>query len=441
LDKLILKQEQKTEYNIGEEVLYNNLTVLSKPFKETLTYKERVCPSGHHIKLIKVFAIDEEHCPECGLKFEKEDNPAQQLDVYFFTAKTPDDEKISIFSTNKVSLNIYDKINVLGNAVTIVSRTKGIYHSGVFVQSDKAVEKYAEETIVQKSFFTKKTAINEFMANRPIPNYPEDVLFAWKHALFLAMVKTDINILTMAEPSFGKTESALQVKEITNGTYVDTPNSSAIALIGTAVKDIAGGYHFEGGAIFQARNNVLIVDEVEKMKDYNYLRQINTLIANHSFTYRKANIFYEDNNFHISFLGYGNPNTKNMLFNGVPKYIIENTFYHNPEFLSRMHLIFAFKNKGIDTTNIRQINLEGIKTFIRFARSIKVKPISKETAGLISNLSAEFMSKNNDGRIFVKVKDLCEAEAKLNLSDTVTEKEVSEVRNLLNVSNRLLFER
>jgi len=245
----------------------------------------------------------------------------------------------------------------------------------------------------------------------------------------------------MAEPSFGKTESALQIKEITNGTYVDTPNSSAIALIGTAVKDIAGGYHFEGGAIFQARNNVLIVDEVEKMKDYNYLRQINTLIANHSFTYRKANIFYEDNDFHLSFLGYGNPNTKNMLFNGVPKYIIENTFYHNPEFLSRMHLIFAFRNKGIDTTNVRQINLEGIKTFIRFARSIKVKPMSKEVAGLISSLSAEFMSKNNDGRMFVKVKDLCEAEAKLNLSDTITEREVNEVRNLLNISNRLLFER
>ena len=156
---------------------------------------------------------------------------------------------------------------------------------------------------------------------------------------------------------------------------------------------MTGSYHFEGGAIFQSRGgNVLLVDEVEKMMDYNYLRQINSLIANHTFNYRKANIVYEDNDFHISFVGFGNPNTKGMLFQGIPKYIIDSTFSHNPEFLSRMHLIFAFRNKGSDTSGIRKINMESIKGFINYARSIVVKEPEQETIAKITELAKDYAS-------------------------------------------------
>ena len=432
---------QEVVYNIGKKISYPKLLVLSKPLLQELTYKKMTCPAGHIVKLIKIFALDEKYCPVCSLKYDEKENPTEKLDVYTFTAKTMQDEKIEIFSTSQSDIDIYNLISIEnGNEVSVASKNRGVFHKGLFVENG-TIKKFVENVQIQKSFLTKERAIEEFMANRPIPNYPKEFYDAWKHAWFLAMVKSDINILTVAEAGFGKTEAALQAKEIIDGAYIDTPNSSSIAIIGSAIKDITGSYHFEGGAIFQAKNNLLIVDEVEKMKDYNYLRQVNTLLANHTFTYRKANIFYEDNNFHISFFGLGNPNTRGMQFNGIPKFIIDNTFSHNPEFLSRMHLIFAFRNKGSDTSQIRKISTDALTGFVNYARSIVVKEPSKEITEMITDLAKEYASKTNDSRAYIKVLNLCEAEAKLNLSQYITEKEVEEVRNLLEISIKLLYDR
>lgn len=432
-------QSQSQSYNVGKKISYPKLLVLSKPLLQELTYKKMTCPAGHTINLVRIFALDEKYCPVCSQRYDEKEKPTEKLDIYSFMARDMNDEKIEVFSTKPVDIDIYNTISIEeGNEVSVASKNKGVFRKGILVNKG-SINKFVENKTIQKSFLTKEKAIEEFMSNRPIPNYPKEIYDAWKHAWFLSMVKSDINILTIAEAGFGKTEAALQSKEITDGAYIDTPNSSAIAIIGSAIKDISGSYHFEGGAIFQAKNNLLIVDEVEKMQDYNYLRQVNTLLANHTFTYRKANIFYEDNDFHISFFGLGNPNTRGMLFNGMPKFIIDNTFSHNPEFLSRMHLIFAFRNKGSDTSHIKKVNMESLKGFVNHARSIIVKEPSKDIAGKISELAKEYASKTNDSRAYVKAINLCEAEAKLNLSDVITEREIEEVRNLLNISIKLLY--
>ena len=436
----ISKSQQ--QYNIGELVSYPELLVLSKPYQQQLTYKEMECANQHKVRIIKLFALDEKYCPICQIKYDDKESPTEKLNVYAFTAKKEND-KIMFYSMKPVDIEIYDKISIKdGNSVSVASKYKGVFNQGVLLTDKATVEKFVQEKSIQKSFLTKEKAIEEFMANRPIPNYPTEVYNAWKHCLFLSMVKSDINVLTIAEAGFGKTEAALQMKELTDGAYVDTPLTSSVALIGIAIKEMTGSYHFEGGAIFQSRGgNVLLVDEVEKMMDYNYLRQINSLIANHTFNYRKANIVYEDNDFHISFVGFGNPNTKGMLFQGIPKYIIDSTFSHNPEFLSRMHLIFAFRNKGSDTSKIRKINMESIKGFINYARSIVVKEPEQETIAKITELAKDYASKTNDSRAFIKVKNLCSAEAKLNLSQEITDKEINGIKELLDIQIRLLYER
>ncbi len=430
------------KYNVAQSISFHKLIVLSKPIRQQLTFREVECSNKHKIRMIKIFALDEKYCPLCHEKYDNVSTPTQSIDAWFFTAKS-ENEKILIYSFIPTNLEIYNEIKIEnGFSVSVLSKSKGIFYKGVVLLENSIIQPNLSSINIQKSFLTKEAAMQEFMANRPQPNYPQEIYDAWKHALFLSMTKSDINVLTIAEPGFGKTEAALQIKEITDGTFVDTPNSSSVALIGTAIKDISGSYHFEGGAIFQSRGgNVLLVDEVEKMMDYNYLRQINTLIANHTFTYRKANIVYEDPDFHISFVGFGNPNTKGMLFKGIAKFIIDETFFHNPEFLSRMHLIFAFRNKGSDTSKIRKINLEGVKGYINYARSIVVKEPDQEITAKITELAKDYALKTNDSRAFIKVKNLCEAEAKLNLSQNITETEIDSIKNLLDISIKLLYEK
>jgi hypothetical protein len=431
-------------FNLGKKItMQNELLVLSVPSNEQLAYQQLECPNGHKINLIKLFSKDDKYCPLCQEKFITRDVPTETIGVYHYFVRNKKQEKMEIYSLEPININIYDKINIKeGNEIVIITKHNATFNNGIFVRKADHINKYKKEMIVQRSFLTKELVIQEFMSNRPRINYDWKYVSAWRQAMFLAMVKTGISILTIGAAGIGKSEMALQIKEITDGAYIDTPLTSSVAIIGTAIRDFNGGYHFEGGAIFQAKDNVLIVDEVEKMQDYNYLRQINGILANHNFTYRKANIFYEDPKFYVSFIGSGNPRTRNANFNGIPKYIIDNTFMQNPEFLSRMHLIFAFKNKGMITDEMKpKVNIEGLRGFVNYAKSIVVKQPDEFILKKISELVQEYASKTNDIRAYAKVLELCEAEAKLNLSDRITEREVNEIRELLNISQELLYEK
>jgi len=436
--------EKKLIFNLGEKIIdYKELLVLSKPSSQQLAYQELECANGHTINMIKMFAKDEKFCPNCEAKFITKDIPTDTINIYHFTVKDIAQGKLDIYSAELPEIDIYNKINISEcYKIPVVTKHKTAFNNGLFIEKAGNITKFKRDLAIQKSFLTKERAIEEFMSNRPLLNYEWKYVYAWRQALFMSMVKTGISILTIAEAGTGKSESALQMKEITDGAYIDTPNSTSISVIGSAIKEISGNYHFEGGAIFQAKDNVLLIDEVEKMRDYNYLRQLNGILANHHFTYRKANIFYEDDKFYMSFVAFGNPRTRNAEFKGVPKYIIEETFKFNPEFLSRMHLTFAFRNKGMITDNIKpSINIEGLRGFVNYARSIVVKQPDEFMVKKISELTQEYASRTNDIRAYVKVMELCEAEAKLNLSDRITEREVSEVRELLNISQDLLYEK
>ena len=85
--------------------------------------------------------------------------------------------------------------------------------------------------------------------------------------------------------------------------------------------------------------------------------------------------------------------------------------------------------------------MESIKGFINYARSIVVKEPEQETIAKITELAKDYASKTNDSRAFIKVKNLCSAEAKLNLSQEITDKEINGIKELLDIQIRLLYER
>ena len=131
-----------------------------------------------------------------------------------------------------------------------------------------------------------------------------------------------------------KTEYGISLKKLTSGAFVDATNATEVGLIGMAVKNYEGyGFHFEGGAIFDARNKIVIVDEADKTVNFSFFRHLLTILANKLIDFRKGNIKYHEDNFNVSFIGFGNPIWTR--FQGIPKVEIDQTFRRNKELLSR----------------------------------------------------------------------------------------------------------
>lgn len=437
----VLKTQRQAplfNFELNQQTTYFNLVLLSKPEIIRLRYAETRCPQGHSVRIIKLFSLDEKVCPQHNCELEKTFTYSQ-IELFSFYAEAADD-KVNIFIPKeqlKLKLDISNRINVKGYDVSVQTKTKGIFQRGIFVETSPNIEIYEEKFDNQKSMLTKDDAIELFGADLPSLNLSKHDLFQYKHGLLLSTVTEGINILVIGNPGTIKTEFALTLKEITRGAYVEVPNATDTGLIGMAVKNYDGlGYHFEGGAIFDAKNNLLCVDEADKTEHYSFFRHLNGIMANQTIDFRKGNVKFHDSDFKISLCAFGNP--LNGRFNSIPKMEIDQTFKRNKEFLSRIHLTFALNCSEPDPSTIREYDKDSLKIYIRQARAIKLteKDIPAEVKEQMRKL---YKLNIGDERFYKKLQDLVIAEAKFALHKQISMEDLNEVEKILEVQKRLLY--
>lgn len=439
-ERALMKTEEKIlfTFELNKKTEYFNLLVLSKPEILRLRIQETNCPKGHKVKVIKLFALEDKVCPEHHVQLDKSFQYSQ-IEVYSFVAQGKED-KVNIFiPTEKLSLaiNIYNNINVKGFDVNVQTKNKGIFNRGVFIDDLRNIELYSEDDVNQKSMLSKQEVIELFGSDKPKLNMPEHQINAYKHALLLTCV-SQLNCLVVGNPGTMKTEYAISLKELRGGAYVDSTNATDVGLIGMAVKGFDGGYSFAGGAIFEARGKLLLVDELDKMIVRNpaFLRHLNSITGNHLLDFRKGDIKYHDSEFYVSYIAFANP--MHTRFQTIPKMEIEHTFKNNQESLSRMHFIFALNCKEPDHSKIKEYDMASLRIYLKQCRNIKITP--KDITEDAKDEMQKLYKKNiNDERFYKKLTDLVIAEAKFSLHSKVTLEDVKEVEKILEVQKEMLY--
>ena len=450
--ELLLEKESQPillnyEINAKEEIVLM-ATILTQPSHIILKSREQTCEEEHKIKVIGIFALDDKTCPIHNVPFiEKSKGISQSHEYITFKLKQGVDE-ITCFSINNkellTKLDIYDKVNIKGTLLTIKTSNQSIYTKGIMV---KEIEIY-EDKAHQSTLLNKETAISRFMSNIPKLNYDDNVWKAYKHSLMLPMVYTGINILVIGEPATFKTMFGYSIKNICGGAYMDIPKGSRVGLLGMASKDVSGKYHLEGGQIFLAKNNILVLDEIEKFDDYSYLHPLNEVLANHRLTYSKADIKYENDNFNISLLALGNPtyttfNKKQPIFKQI-----EATFSRNKEFLSRIHIIWGLRNTGFDVSALMDTNKEAdaqmeqeLAIYIAQAKKIRIKEsdIDDDAKQAQKSYVEQRYEITKDLRFARKFKEMCMAEAKMNMRHRVKLEDVEEIKGIIEIQDKLIW--
>ena len=435
------------EINAKEEIILM-ATILTQPSHIILKSREQTCEEEHKLKVISIFALDDKTCPIHNVPFvEKSKGISQSHEYITFKLKHGADEITCFSDNNKELLNkldIYDKVNVKGTRLTIKTSNQSIFTKGIMI---KEIEIF-EDRAVQKTLLDKESAISKFMSNIPKLNYDDNIWNAYKHSLMLSMVYTGINILVIGEPATFKTAFGYSIKNICGGAYMDIPKGTKAGLLGIATKDVSGKYHLEGGQIFLAKNNILVLDEIEKFDDYSYLHPLNEVLANHRLTYNKADIKYENDNFNISLLAMGNP-TKTTFNKKQPIYKqIEETFSRNKEFLSRMHLIWGLQNNGFDISALMDTSKEAdsrmeqeLAVYIAQAKRINIgeNAIDEDAKQTQKSYVEQRYGITQDLRFARKFKEMCIAEAKLNMRNRVRLADVEEIKSIIAIQDKLIW--
>jgi len=436
------KTEIEYNYEVNKKVEYKNLLLITTPKIVRLKYEEKTCPEAHKIKMVKAFAVDEDFCPIHGEKLLSNGNQAGEIELVTFKAVDENKNEIYCFAPKEIMLDgidIYYKFNGSGYDVSVAGK-KNMSFVGVLLTEIKAYKQEIQET----SNLTPEEAIQMFMSYRPPLKYPDYIQNNYKHALLLASVHIGLNILVIGTPGTLKTETALALKEITGGAFVDVPNATTVGVIGsTSRNSITGQDEFTPGAIFDARDNLLLVDEIDKAPETKFFQVFNSLIANHAFEYRKGQIKYFNDDFYISFIGFGNP--IGTFFNTTPIIDIRRTFAKNKEFLSRMHLMFALKSQGkpeltdffADTSTVNK----ALHDFVMSRRKIQVLGFEPDAKEEMLKFRDKKWEEYNELRFDKNLVDLCIAEAKFNGHEKITLKDVINVEQLYATQDALLYDK
>jgi hypothetical protein len=436
----MLKTEEKIMFNyeLTQQVLCGNLRVLSQPSIMGLKIAERSCPGGHKIKVAKLFAVEEAECPTHKCEYEKSKSH-YTIDAYEFYVENMKKDKLHIFmlpeEREKHKLDIYDRINIDGYKIETAT-SKNTTSKGLFCIR---AEVYEESPSSQKSMLTKSDVIEQFGLDSPSLMMTTGMFEAYKHSLILSAIHKGINILVVGNPSLNKSRYAKLLKDLAGGIFVDSQTCSEAGMLGMAVRDYSSsGFHFEGGAIFQAKaGGLLTADELDKMFASTFLSKLNGITGNNYLKFDKGTCHFEDDQFFVSFVGFANPIHK--WFQTNPKLQIEQTFRQNSEFLSRSHFIWALTCK-VNSKTKRKYNIEQLKIYIKHAKQIKITedditPEAQEAMRILSD------SNLADDRFDKKLQDLCIAEAKFSLHHKVLAEDVAEVAKLLEYQKASLHSR
>jgi len=411
-----------------------NALVLSRPEKTSIILSERDCLAGSHkIKMAKLFTSKEETCPIHKCPLEKS-NINSELDVYHFYTENLKKDKMHIFISmkdrEKIKLEIYDRVAIEGYVLKIPSG-KTMANDGIFCTK---IAEYIEPIESQTSMLTKQDVIEQFGLDLPSLDMPKGMFNDYKHALLLSTVHTGITEICVGNPGTDKSSFGYLMIELAGGAFVDSNLATDVGLIGMACRG-ENGFFFAGGAIFAARDKLLVCDEIDNMirKNPAFLKKLNGITGNHKISFRKGNVNFEDD-FNVSLIAFANPIYGRFQTN--PKSQIYQTFRENPEMLSRCHFIWALSCR-VNPDNTREYDKKALRIYLQQARQMKVadKDITPEGKKAIMELHKKNIS---DERGHRKITDLCIAEAKLSLHKTVTVEDVQNIARLYETQNKLL---
>lgn len=437
------QKEAISTIDIAPVAFKNSLTILTVPEQVTLKIQKKTCPfkgeegSGHEFLVYHLFTEDATVCPIHNIKFLNEISETYFQRFWMVMAQVREGERYALFFKEYPNINIYNKISVSGRELLIRDKfNKAIFHPAIYVEDFESEKK--DDAIQQVELVSKEKILELFLCNRPQPKMNAQDWALYKEALLLPFVNF-LNILVIGDSGMLKTEAGKQLAAI-GGKMVDAINLTPAGVIGMPIKNAVGGFSFAGGAIFDAKDSVLIVDEIEKMNDIRITRVLNEILSNNSFHYAKGNIKFEEPNFYMSFIGFGNTKTINFKKDELPAFQIQETFKFQSEFLQRMHLVIALRKRTFEYTYASIDATPMLKKYLSNARKIKLKEISPEIRKEIDAFVASYQYKKDDVRFYKKFTDLAQAVAKFNFSNEVKMEHINEAKRLVELERRTLYD-
>lgn len=441
-----LKLDRKSYFNYDEKKQsYSDLRVISQPELIKLKVIKKACPEGHYIDIITLFSLDDKICFLDNKPLRKEILEIYNMNVYAFYAEAESKEKFSIFLFDKnikeLSLAIYQKFSIKeGYDISVSTSNKGIFKKGILILDKEHILSPQEKWKSQKLLINKEQMLERFLPGMPkFKGYSEEMLLNYKKAILLSMVNTGLNLLIVGEPGMWKTEMGMEVSNIVDGAYGDLINMSRPGLVGTVVKNITGSYNFIAGTMFNARDKVLVLDEIYTGGDKQYLNVLNNILANHTFAFSKAGTQFTDNKFYMSLIAMCNPIGQLRRFSGLPMNDINRMF--TGDFLSRMHLIIALKDHGrtISNSNPKKTD-EDVKLYVQQAKQIKLKDTEPDVKQEISKFVEEIYPNINNARFPKNFNEICQATAKLNFHSSIKKEDFHEAKKVFEVISQTLYQ-
>lgn len=262
-------------------------------------------------------------------------------------------------------------------------------------------------------------------------------------------VRTKIHSLFLGDPGKAKSKLLNFVgKLMPRCKYVSGEGSSGVGLTATAEKDeFTGGWTAEAGAIVQAHNGYLLLDELDKIKTDEQTK-LNTAMEDGKVPLDKASISVSLNA-NTTVISSANPKLGKFDMSGSKT--ISSQINIDKALLSRFDLIIFLIDEvnektdreianfifgDLDSSDVNKIELDLLRKYLFFAKRLKPK-YTKESAKLIQDYFVELRKKTNSNDIYVSVRQLeglkriGEAIAKLKLKSQVDEEDSLEAIKLM----------
>lgn len=254
-----------------------------------------------------------------------------------------------------------------------------------------------------------------------------------------------IHILAVGDPSMGKSQILKFIKILMPRTkYVSGEGSTGSGLTATAQKDeLSGGWTAEAGAIVQANNGQLLIDELDKIPRYEQTK-LNTALESGRVVLDKASVSV-DLKANATVIACANP--KYGKFDNSKDY--GEQLKLDSALRTRFDLIYILEDKQNEENDIAvadsvfdieendTLSVDFLRKYLITAKKLKPKH-TKETAKILKEYYVKLRKETQGQKINITVrqldglKRLSEAHAKLHLREEVMKQDCDAVIELLN---------
>ena len=250
-----------------------------------------------------------------------------------------------------------------------------------------------------------------------------------------------VNVLVVGDKGTSKSTFARRFAELVNAEVVSLANASAGGLIGIADRREGWGWFFEAGKLLKAKNNLIFIDEFDKISETDEVAsKLLDILATGDFTFNKASIHIKTK-LYLSLVAMMNP--RGGVFNNIVD-AFEQLAISKKEFLDRFSIILFIREgdyrdlveiaRAIHRKRTAELNeVEEqerkalIRTYLHLARSIKIRRWTEDANILFEKRIQELLRglKNSNTafsygmRLVQHLENLAEASAKARLSEEV----------------------